>query len=543
MHVGHLRIDHHRRRARRVLGSSASTVIRQNHLGDWGTQFGMLIQYLDEHPTSWTTTSARTARRRPRCRALDGLYQARPRPLRRRPGLRRPRPHAGSSRCRPATPRPSPSGSDSSPSPKLLLLARSTTGSASCSRPADSAGESTYNADARRVADELERAGVAVAQRRRAVRLLRRRHRPRRRPGAADRPQDRRRLRLRRDRPGHDPPPGRATSRPTGILYVVDARQALHFRMVFDDRPPGRLAHRRRRGRPRRRSAPCSARTASRSRPAPAAPSGWSNCSTRPSTGPRPSWRRRARGLGPERARPSVAAQVGIGAVKYADLSTSRDQGLHLRPRPDGLAQRQHRRLPPVRPRPDPVDPAQGARGRHRPSNRCHAAAPPEQNEPRAHARRATDTLAESPRPLSRTSLRLPLHTRQGLHRLLREVPGPQAPTRRHPGQPRRAMPPHRPHPRPRPGSARDRSARAHVSRKGQFKGRGVQHRAVVGGEGPFDGSERDALAERAVTGRQRRPAELTEELGTGTGGGPTGRTVLAMSSQTMVGDDASKSA
>lgn len=34
----------------RVLGFLGADVVRQNHVGDWGTQFGMLIQYLDEHP-------------------------------------------------------------------------------------------------------------------------------------------------------------------------------------------------------------------------------------------------------------------------------------------------------------------------------------------------------------------------------------------------------------------------------------------------------------------------------------------------------------
>ena len=50
MHVGHLRTTIIGDSLARVLGHLGATVIRQNHLGDWGTQFGMLIQYLDEHP-------------------------------------------------------------------------------------------------------------------------------------------------------------------------------------------------------------------------------------------------------------------------------------------------------------------------------------------------------------------------------------------------------------------------------------------------------------------------------------------------------------
>ncbi|MFG1798239.1 arginine--tRNA ligase [Nocardia sp. NPDC049149] len=50
MHVGHLRTTVIGDALVRVLTFLGAEVIRQNHLGDWGTQFGMLIQYIDEHP-------------------------------------------------------------------------------------------------------------------------------------------------------------------------------------------------------------------------------------------------------------------------------------------------------------------------------------------------------------------------------------------------------------------------------------------------------------------------------------------------------------
>nr|WP_241681393.1 arginine--tRNA ligase [Pseudactinotalea terrae] len=50
MHVGHLRSTIIGDSLVRVLEFLGSQVIRQNHLGDWGTQFGMLITYIDEHP-------------------------------------------------------------------------------------------------------------------------------------------------------------------------------------------------------------------------------------------------------------------------------------------------------------------------------------------------------------------------------------------------------------------------------------------------------------------------------------------------------------
>jgi arginyl-tRNA synthetase len=50
MHVGHLRSTIIGDALVRVLELTGATVVRQNHLGDWGTQFGMLIQYLFERP-------------------------------------------------------------------------------------------------------------------------------------------------------------------------------------------------------------------------------------------------------------------------------------------------------------------------------------------------------------------------------------------------------------------------------------------------------------------------------------------------------------
>ena len=46
MHVGHLRSTVLGDAMTRVLMSQGHIVIRQNHMGDWGTQFGMLIEYL-----------------------------------------------------------------------------------------------------------------------------------------------------------------------------------------------------------------------------------------------------------------------------------------------------------------------------------------------------------------------------------------------------------------------------------------------------------------------------------------------------------------
>lgn len=50
MHVGHLRSAVIGDAMVQILEFSGEKVIRRHHIGDWGTQFGMLIQYLIEHP-------------------------------------------------------------------------------------------------------------------------------------------------------------------------------------------------------------------------------------------------------------------------------------------------------------------------------------------------------------------------------------------------------------------------------------------------------------------------------------------------------------
>lgn len=52
MHVGHLRSTIIGDAVGRVLEFLGDEVIRQNHVGDWGTQFGMLLAYLEENPAA-----------------------------------------------------------------------------------------------------------------------------------------------------------------------------------------------------------------------------------------------------------------------------------------------------------------------------------------------------------------------------------------------------------------------------------------------------------------------------------------------------------
>jgi arginyl-tRNA synthetase len=67
MHIGHLRSTIIGDALARVLGFIGHDVIRQNHVGDWGTQFGMLVEHMldigatagaDEAPTSLADLNA-----------------------------------------------------------------------------------------------------------------------------------------------------------------------------------------------------------------------------------------------------------------------------------------------------------------------------------------------------------------------------------------------------------------------------------------------------------------------------------------------------
>ncbi|HSX72202.1 MAG TPA: arginine--tRNA ligase, partial [Pseudomonas sp.] len=55
MHVGHLRSTIIGDGVARVLEFLGDSVIRQNHVGDWGTQFGMLLAYIMEQPKGFNS--------------------------------------------------------------------------------------------------------------------------------------------------------------------------------------------------------------------------------------------------------------------------------------------------------------------------------------------------------------------------------------------------------------------------------------------------------------------------------------------------------
>jgi arginyl-tRNA synthetase len=75
MHVGHLRSAVIGDSVLKLLEFIGETVIRRHHIGDWGTQFGMLIQYLDEHPHELDHRAAEVTGEEAMSN-LDRLYKA-----------------------------------------------------------------------------------------------------------------------------------------------------------------------------------------------------------------------------------------------------------------------------------------------------------------------------------------------------------------------------------------------------------------------------------------------------------------------------------
>jgi arginyl-tRNA synthetase len=55
MHVGHLRSTIIGESFARLLEFAGFDVVRVNHIGDWGTQFGMLIAHLEEKFPNYAT--------------------------------------------------------------------------------------------------------------------------------------------------------------------------------------------------------------------------------------------------------------------------------------------------------------------------------------------------------------------------------------------------------------------------------------------------------------------------------------------------------
>ena len=230
MHVGHLRTTIIGDCLARVLGHLGAEVIRQNHLGDWGTQFGMLIQYLDEHPGAHWHHDDLADGTSP-VSALDELYRSA------RKLFEADAEFADRARARVVALQ---SGDESTVARWREIVAESEIAFRVIYErlgvlltPEDSAGESFYNDRLGDVVDELSASGVVVESDGALVFLSAKE------TGKDGSPVP---LIVRKSDGGFgydttDLATIRHRVRDIGadrILYVVDARQAQHFRLVFE---------------------------------------------------------------------------------------------------------------------------------------------------------------------------------------------------------------------------------------------------------------------------------------------------------------------
>jgi len=230
MHVGHLRTTIIGDALARLLSFLGAEVIRQNHLGDWGTQFGMLIQYLDEHPDA-TWHHDQLAEGTSTVSALDGLYRAA------RAAFDADSTFADRARARVVALQ---AGDEATIASWRDIVAESEFAFREMYdrlgvllEPGDSAGESFYNAWLPDIVAELTAAGIAVESDGALVVYSEEVTGPDGKPvtlmvrkkdggygyDTTDLATIRYRIRdLKADR----------------LLYVVDSRQALHFRLIFE---------------------------------------------------------------------------------------------------------------------------------------------------------------------------------------------------------------------------------------------------------------------------------------------------------------------
>ncbi len=225
MHVGHLRSTVIGDALVRLLQFAGHTVVRRNHLGDWGTQFGMLIQFELEHPDAPAEAADGDALAR-----LDTLYRAARTAFDQDPAF------AQRARRRVVTLQ---GGDPDTRAAWSRMVAQSTAcftevyqrlGVLLSER--DAVGESFYNPLLPEIARDLEERGIAVYSDGALCVFFDEITGPDGTPVP---------LIIRKSDGGY----GYAATdlaalrhrveelRATRLLYVVDARQALHFRMVF----------------------------------------------------------------------------------------------------------------------------------------------------------------------------------------------------------------------------------------------------------------------------------------------------------------------
>ena len=207
MHVGHLRSTVIGDALVRMLTFVGHRVIRENHIGDWGTPFGMLIEHLVDLGETQAADALSLGE-------LDALLQGGAHQVRQRRRLQASGPASGSCCSRAATTRRCACGGCSSTMSTQLLRRRVRQARRAPHRCRPGAREQVPT-DARRGARAPASGGPAHRERRRHVRVPAGVHQPRRRAAAADRASPHRRVQLRHQRPGLRHRPRRAAWAPT----------------------------------------------------------------------------------------------------------------------------------------------------------------------------------------------------------------------------------------------------------------------------------------------------------------------------------------
>ncbi|MDQ1294057.1 MAG: arginyl-tRNA synthetase [Actinomycetota bacterium] len=318
MHVGHLRTTIIGDALARILTFLGGDVIRQNHLGDWGTQFGMLIQYLDEHPEApWHADQLEPGI--DAIGALDGLYRAARATFEADPAF------ADRSRARVVALQ---AGDPETVRTWKAIIAESQgafnalyTRLGVLLTDHDVAGESFYNPMLPEVADELERRSIAVDSQG-ALCVFD--------PDVTGPDGSPIPLMVRKSDGGYGyDTTDLATIRyrttelkADRILYVVDSRQALHFRLIFSAaRRAGWLTDD-----VEARHIPFGTVLGPDGRPFKTRSGGTvrlSDLLDDSVASARTTVREKNPAMSEDRVE-QIAEQAGVGAVKYADLSTSR---------------------------------------------------------------------------------------------------------------------------------------------------------------------------------------------------------------------------
>ena len=331
MHVGHLRTT--------VIGDALVRIARAPRPH---TSSGRTTSATGARSSACSSSTCSTSARTPPIAQLDGRLSSTPlqgrgaRAVRRRPGVRRPRRGTGWSRCRPATRRRSRCGTSSSTSPSsyfnevyaklgVTLTDDDIVGESSTTRCSPRSATSSRRRDRRasataRCASSSTTSPARTAQ---PVPLIVRK----RDGGYGYATTDLAAIRT-----------GSATSAPTACSTSSTRRRPCTSR--WSSTPRGGPA-----GCPSTSrsctssSAPCSA--GRQDVQDPGGRDGPADGPARRGDRAGPRGRREKRpDLDPRRSARRSRRQVGIGAVKYADLSATGRQRLRLRPGPDGVARR-----------------------------------------------------------------------------------------------------------------------------------------------------------------------------------------------------------